>query len=256
MDYETIKIKKLSAPVLRRLQKGMRVKVSKGGDMAIAVDPKKMKHVEKAFSNNKGAYLSLTPTELQTNMKIVGKGRERIGLRGEDVPEYASNPMLLGYDTMSSIMPVVAPKKTKEEDRAARKRVADVRKDVKKAGKYLNPISLVGMMGGGLYAQPRGAGLYAQSSDRVRGRGTRLLDQKFSAREGINFVTKELPRAFKGGALRRNTQHMQASDVGVGGTLLSDFEQHPAMRSQPFHTGFAGSRTLPIPFQKFHNTPI
>ena len=41
MEYETIKIKKLSAPVLRRLQKGMRVKVSKGGDMAIAVDPKK-----------------------------------------------------------------------------------------------------------------------------------------------------------------------------------------------------------------------
>ena len=51
----------------------MRVKVSKGGDMAIAVDPKKMKHVEKAFSNNKGAYLSLTPTELQTNMKIIKK---------------------------------------------------------------------------------------------------------------------------------------------------------------------------------------
>ena len=256
MDYETIKIKKLSAPVLRRLQKGMRVKVSKGGDMAIAVDPKKMKHVQKAFSNNKGAYLSLTPTELQTNMKIIGKGREKIGLRADDIPEYAKNPLLLGYDASTGVLPVVAPKKTKEEDVAARKRVAKGRKEIKKVGKYLNPVSLVGMMGGGLYAQPRGAGLYAQPEESMRGRGTRLLDQKFSAREGINFFGKELPRAFKGGALQRNTQHMHASDVGVGGTLLSDFEQHPAMRSQPFHTGFAGSRTLPIPFQKFHNTPI
>ena len=57
--------------------------------------------------------------------------------------------------------------------------------------------------------------------------------------EGQNFFTKELPKAFGGGALQRNTQHSTASDLYVMGDLLSDFEIHPAMRSQPLHQNFA-----------------
>jgi len=42
----------------------------------------------------------------------------------------------------------------------------------------------------------------------------------------------------------------------VMGDLLSDFEIHPAMRSQPLHQNFALTRTLPPQFQKYHKTVI
>ena len=84
----------------------------------------------------------------------------------------------------------------------------------------------------------------------------RLVNQQASIKDAGNFFTKELPRHFGGGALQRNTQHSRASDLYVMGDLLSDFEIHPAMRSQPLHQNFALTRTLPPQFQKYHKTVI
>ena len=84
----------------------------------------------------------------------------------------------------------------------------------------------------------------------------RLVNQQASIKDAGNFFTKELPKAFGGGALQRNTQHSRASDLYVMGDLLSDFEIHPAMRSQPLHQNFALTRTLPPQFQKYHKTVI
>ena len=67
---------------------------------------------------------------------------------------------------------------------------------------------------------------------------------------------RQVPPPFQGGALQRNTQHRNATDIGVGGNLLSNFEQHPAMRSQPYMTHFHQSNQLPLAYQKYHNISI
>lgn len=127
--------------------------------------------------------------------QLRAKARERIGLRGDEAGEYLKNPLLLGYDTSSAILPVVAPKKNKDEDRAARQRLINVRGEVKKAGKYLNPVTLVGMfkaadLGEGKLAfSDTGAKLPGDPSYILGGvRGNLSRDQKvYFSERGIPF---------------------------------------------------------------------
>ena len=107
-----------------------------------------------------------------------------------------------------------------------------------------------------------GGGLY--SSTPMKGRGKKILDQKFSVNEAIDFFKEDLPNAiqgkgrkinsnFGGGQLQRNVPKNELASVGLGGTLLSRMEQHPAMRSQPYSEHFRWSSTLPKKYQQFNN---
>jgi hypothetical protein len=109
----------------------------------------------------------------------------------------------------------------------------------------------------------KGEGLYAQP--KAKGRGKKLLDQSFTPKEAIKFFKEDIPNAlqgkgrkmppnFTGGALKRNISHEhELASVGIGGTLLSNFEQHPAQRSQPWSQNFRWSNTFPKYYQQFSN---
>ena len=107
-----------------------------------------------------------------------------------------------------------------------------------------------------------GSGLYA--STRMKGRGKKILDQKFSVNEAIDFFKEDLPNAiqgkgrkipsnFGGGQLQRNVPQNELASVGLGGTLLSRREQHPAMNSKPYSQHFVWGSTLPKKYQQFNN---
>ena len=73
------------------------------------------------------------------------------------------------------------------------------------------------------------------------GAGTRLVDQKFSLRDVGTFTTKEIPAIFGGGGQKhRNRKDLliEKGSIGVGGNLLSQYEQPVAMRSIPFSATF------------------
>lgn len=99
----------------------------------------------------------------------------------------------------------------------------------------------------------------------IKGTGKKLLDQKFSVKEAIDFFKEDLPNAiqgkgrkvarnFGGGQIRRNIpKEEEGGSVGLGGTLLHSSEQHPALRSQPYSVHFQWGSTLPPRFQTFNN---
>jgi hypothetical protein len=179
--------------------------------------------------------------------------------------EYLTNPLLLSVDAGLEVGEKLRRPlrgESKAEARQARKKVEKaIRPAVKKYGNDIleAAMSLAETSGGGLYAGRglyAGGALYAQKEVKGRGKSKRLVDQKASLSDIGQFFSKELPRSFKGGSLQRNTQHPQASDLMVGGNLLSDYEIHPAVRSQSLHENFALSRTLPPQFQKYHTTIV
>jgi hypothetical protein len=79
-----------------------------------------------------------------------------------------------------------------------------------------------------------GSGLYSQTP-RVKGKG------------------RKMPPNFVGGELRRNIPKNELASVGLGGTLLSNYEQHPAQVSQPWSQRFQWGSTLPPYYQQFSN---
>ena len=142
----------------------------------------------------------------------------------------------------------------------------------------LNEKEVAKSLGAGLFA---GGGLYAQSSSpsmRGKGRtkasptktsaddvdlskplfmgaGTRLVDQKFSLRDAGHFTTKELPAIFGGGGQKhRNRKDLliEKGSIGVGGNLISPFEQPVAMRSIPYSATFRQASQLPAEFKMLH----
>ena len=139
----------------------------------------------------------------------------------------------------------------------------------------LNEKEVTKSIGAGLFA---GGGLYAQSSPAMRGRGkksspkssagdvdlskplfmgagTKLVDQKFSLRDVGNFTTKEIPAIFGGGGQKhRNRKDLliEKGSIGVGGNLISKFEQPVAMRSIPYSATFRQASQLPAEFKELH----
>ena len=135
--------------------------------------------------------------------------------------------------------------------------------------------------GGGLYAAPptmRGKG--KKKSKRVLdqqfsikdaahfvnhevpalfGKGTRLLDQQFSVRDAANFATKEIPALFGGGGQKHRNRKdflIEKGSIGVGGNLLSPFEQPIPMRSAPYSSHYRQASQLLPEFQHLHTSTI
>ena len=194
---KSISISQLSKQALRKLKKGLPVRVKAGEAHTLEMDARKVAKLKKAFDKTKGITLKLDDTEVEKSL------------------------------------------------------------------------------GAGLFA---GGGLYAQSSPAMRGRGkksaqtsadkdldltqpvfmgagTRLVDQKFSLRDVGNFNTKEIPAIFGGGGQKhRNRKDLlvEKGSVGVGGNLISPFEQPVAMRSIPYSATFRQASQLPQEFKMLH----
>jgi len=91
------------------------------------------------------------------------------------------------------------------------------------------------------------------------GKGTRLLDQQFSVRDAANFASKELPALFGGGGQQHRNRKdflIEKGSVGVGGNLLSPFEQPIPMRSAPYSSHFRQASQVPPEFQHLHTSVI
>ena len=65
----------------------------------------------------------------------------------EDAEEYAKNPLLAGFDAGVVIAPVLAGENPKSKKNRAIKRDINKneRKKIKEAGKYINPVTLLGL---------------------------------------------------------------------------------------------------------------
>ena len=65
----------------------------------------------------------------------------------EDAEEYAKNPLLAGFDAGVAVAPVLAGENPKSKKNRAIKKAINKkeRKAIKEAGKYINPITLVGL---------------------------------------------------------------------------------------------------------------
>ena len=65
----------------------------------------------------------------------------------EDAEEYARNPLLAGFDAGVAVAPVLAGEDPKSKKNRAIKKAINKkeRKAIKEAGKYINPITLVGL---------------------------------------------------------------------------------------------------------------
>ena len=65
----------------------------------------------------------------------------------EDAEEYAKNPLLAGFDAGVAVAPVLAGEDPKSKKNRAIKKAINKkeRKSIKEAGKYINPITLVGL---------------------------------------------------------------------------------------------------------------
>ena len=172
------------------------------------------------------------------------------------------NPLLLGYDLGYN---VIGPALTggKKKNGKLNKQVRPVIKSV--GTKELSPekVEMEMMDGEGLYAQRnvkgRGKGNPRNTARGRNKRGTmpkpKLERVPLAGLERFPLAI-QVPPSFEGGALQRNTQHRTATDIGVGGNLLSNYEQHPAMRSQPYMSHFHKATHLPPQFQKFHNMSV
>ena len=91
------------------------------------------------------------------------------------------------------------------------------------------------------------------------GKGTRLLDQQFSIRDAAYFATKEIPALFGGGGQKHRNRKdflIEKGSVGVGGNLLSPFEQPIPMRSAPYSSHYRQASQLPPEFQHLHTSVI
>lgn len=91
------------------------------------------------------------------------------------------------------------------------------------------------------------------------GKGTRLLDQQFSIRDAANFATKEIPALFGGGGQKHRNRKdfmIEKGSIGVGGNLLSPFEQPIPMRSAPYSSHYRQASQLPPEFQHLHTSVI
>ena len=91
------------------------------------------------------------------------------------------------------------------------------------------------------------------------GKGTRLLDQQFSVRDAANFATKEIPALFGGGGQKHRNRKdflIEKGSIGVGGNLLSPFEQPIPMRSAPYSSHYRQASQLLPEFQHLHTSTI
>ena len=194
---DSISISQLSKQALRKLQKGLPVRVKKGKAHTLEMDASKVAKVKKAFDKSKGMTITLDDKEVKMS---VGAGL---------------------------------------------------------------------FAGGGLYAQSsptmRGAGRKVSTKSTQNdidlekplfmGAGTRLVDQKFSLPDVGTFTTKEIPAIFGGGGQKhRNRKDLliEKGSIGVGGNLLSQYEQPVAMRSIPFSATFQQASHLPQEFKSLH----
>lgn len=326
---EEISISKLSPSVLKRLAKGLPVRLQGGQDVKLIVDKSAIKKLKNSFMKGKGVRKAFNEKEIKENIKMEGRGifgdrfdkfLDRLGDKsGFRLKKYAYKlgdaikPVVkAGIATAltagaTALVPLMAESPVAGLIPALPGAVAGASYV---ANEFLDNPSSFGV-GSGLYAQGKGLyaqgeGLYAGSgiyatgkgfynangiyhpnqkmlhrhnfniernkkvggsglyASTIKGRGKKLLDQTFSANEAIDFFKKDLPDAiqgkgrkvqsnFGGGQLQRNVPKNENASIGLGGTLLSKREQHPAMVSQPWRERFAWSSTLPVKYQQFHN---
>lgn len=194
---DSISISKLSKQALKKMEKGLPVRVKAGDGHTLELGASKVAKLKKAFDKSKGMTLQLDEKEVA---KSLGAGLFAGG------GLYAqSSPAMRGRGKKAS-------PKTSAED-------VDLSK----------PLFL--------------------------GRGTKLVEQKFSLRDVGDFTTKEIPAIFGGGAqLHRNRKDLliEKGSIGVGGNLISPFEQPVAMRSNPYSVTFRQASQLPGEYKILH----
>jgi hypothetical protein len=71
---EEINISKLTPKVLSRLADGLPIRIKGGHDVKLVIDKNSSRKIKNAFFKGKGITKSFSPSEIDENMKLAGKG--------------------------------------------------------------------------------------------------------------------------------------------------------------------------------------
>jgi len=259
-----------SSRVLAKMMNGLPVRL-KGGNLPLRVHHSRASKIAKAFQSGKGHQVSLTPEEVSMNgAGIFGKKFDRFlekkGVKklAYKVGDIAKPFAKRGIDALTTeavlLQPELAPLAFGANYLA---------KD------YLDAPSKYQGSGMKQRGRPRGSGtklLDQKFSGRdainffkkdlpsaITGKGTKLLDQKFSGREAIQFFKKDLPDAVAGkGLYAGGGLYASGSSTGYGLRKAPSMKQTgllkqiPQTLSAPNFENFQFSATLLPPYANIH----
>ena len=240
---EKIQIKRPSAKQIAKLLKGHKVRIMKGGDLSIYVQPHKIDKMSRSFLKGKGIHLEMSPEEIAHNSsagdlfkkakKFAVNSAKKLGRKAIK----AVGPEVAG--TFGSVLGAVAPAMLGNPELSPFAAMAG--KQLGEAGaNYLGKTALSSLR---THKQNR-------NQPRSRGNGNDPLQlagiaNKEADAEAAYFRSLQV-RQMDDQAPAPLARRHEVSSIGVGGSLLS---LPPALRSQPYSANFQFRYTLPPAFQ-------
>jgi hypothetical protein len=244
---------------LRKLKKGLQVRIKKGTGFELLVHPQTFNIVNKAFAKNKGSQIQLSPEEIEMNQ----------GISKAISPE--AHKMV--NDTMVQKTPIVGGKisrlnKANRWQTFADATLRDTIDTAGKAGRVFNDTtSMKSRAGFGIH----GYGISSQLHDALNAQ----LDSNYGylARAGMdNYINNQASSVMQkhGIDARRGLTALQQgydalephsrmvggaiekSSIGLKGSMLHAFIP-PALVSQPFSANFQFQHFLPPQYQHFNS---
>jgi hypothetical protein len=224
---------------LRKLRKGLPVRIKKGTGFNIIVHPTTYNRVSRAFSRNKGLEVSLSPEEIQHNQNYE-EGDDMRGLfnEGASMIPSPSTPSKMG-ETQQPLsrgtegQGLFSKAKRSVKDHVDRAKLADSLNDHLKTNyNYMGRAGIDNAVQMGKQALLSKLGINARKSLNS------VLDKH-------DIEHEPLSRMFiKGGSLT------ERGTVGLNGSMMHTFVP-PALISQPFSANFQMQHFLPPQYQHF-----
>jgi len=216
---------------LRKLRKGLKVRLRKGTGFNLVVHPETYNLMSKSFSKSKGVEVALSPEELQHNAESLRPRSAPPPSR--EIDDEPVVPVPVGKGLRSKVQHLGSLAKS-----AARAKLAGaLNKHLDTNFDYLNRANL-----GTAVANLKNANL-TKIGINARRRLGKVLDADDDV-EG-----SEAPRSRN--YIRGGTLH-EKSSVGLGGGMLGNL-MIPAMVSQPFSANFQMQHFLPPQYQHFNS---
>ena len=217
---------------IRKLRKGMKVRVKKGTGFNVIVHPETFNRVSRAFGKNKGLELELTQEELQHNENMSpSEGASMIPSPSEP-SKMSAEPPSRGTEGQGIFRKV----KRSVKDHVERSKLANSLNDhLQKNYDYMGRAGIDNAIQMGKQASMSRMGINAR----------RAIRSELDGGDDIDNEQRPRSRSYiKGGTLSEN------GTVGLNGGMIHMFVP-PALISQPFSANFQMQHFLPPQYQHY-----